>query len=134
MEGRCQSLCDENTSLRFALKQFQMELVDVLKSAAPPLSPAALTTTSRLGDTSFVDEAVFDLPFQLAGASLEEALRNKMRRLKLHLQESQDAAAASGSSSAHHSANDIALLRDELASALRTISDQVPCIPLETKP
>jgi hypothetical protein len=57
-----------------------------------------------------------------------------MRRLKLHLHESQEAAAAAGSPSTHQSANEVALLRDELASALRTISDQVPSTPSETKP
>jgi hypothetical protein len=123
MEARCVALGDENTSLRFALKQLQVELVDVLKAAAPPRSPASLTLTSRDGNTSFIDEAVFDLPFQLAGASIEDALRNKMRRLKLHLTETQE---PNSSSSLHQNVVDteISLLRDELTAALRTISDQ----------
>ena len=120
MEGRCTALADENTSLRFALKQLQIELVDVLKAAAPPRSPAALTLTTRDGDISLIDEAVFDLPFQLAGASIEDALRNKMRRLKLHLTDSHDPAPLSP----QQSAAEAALLRDELAAALRTIGDQ----------
>jgi hypothetical protein len=121
MEGRCCALADENTSLRFALKQLQMELVDVLKASSPSRSPAALTMTTRDGDTSCIDEAVFDLPFQLAGASIEEALRNKMRRLKVYLSERCE---PTSPRTAHECAAEAALLRDELASALRTIGDQ----------
>jgi hypothetical protein len=121
MEGRCAALSDENSSLRFAMKQLQSELVDLLKASAASRSPAALTTTTRDGDTSYLDEAVFDLPFHLAGATIEEALRNKMRRLKVRLSESQAQAATSDHCRLHDEA---ALLRDELAAALRTIGDQ----------
>ncbi len=121
MEGRCCALADENTSLRFTLKQLQMELVDVLKASSASRSPAALTVTMRDGDTTCIDEAVFDLPFHLAGASIEEALRNKMRRLKVHLSERQE---PTSPRTASECAAEAALLRDELAAALRTIGDQ----------
>jgi hypothetical protein len=121
MEARCCALADENSSLRFAMKHLQMELVDVLKASTPSRSPAALTKTMSDGDTSCIDEAVFDLPFQLAGASMEDALRNKLRRLRVHLAERQE---PTSPRAAQQSAAEVALLRDELASALRTIGDQ----------
>jgi hypothetical protein len=50
MEGRCSALADENSSLRFALKQLQLELVEVLKASAPGRSPAAMAITTRDGE------------------------------------------------------------------------------------
>jgi hypothetical protein len=120
-ESRCIALADENSCLRFTLKQLQIDLIDVLKACSKPRSPAALTLTSRDGDKSCLDDYQFDLPFHLSGASIEDALRNKMRRLKHHLIEMHSPAAQISN---HQIADEASLLRDELAAALRTIGDQ----------
>jgi hypothetical protein len=121
LEGRCAALTDENSCLRFTLKQLQLDLVDVLKASSKSRTPAALTLTTRDGDASCLDDSLFDLPFHLAGASIEDALRNKMRRLQHHLTELHHPAPHTAD---YQTADEAAQLRDELAAALRTIGDQ----------